>query len=122
MGDINTGNQFLNMGLKIKDNRFSVSLQTKEMICSLPLLECLVYAAIFTFRHFSLKSEQKTLRISRSACTCNRFRAFSKALRSRAQNHDDNVVVLKRILSKYFFHHFEVFQKFIDTSIKLFFD
>ena len=57
------------------------------------------------------------LRIAKATSTCNEFRTSSKALSNRTQNQADNAVVLDKTLSKYFGRHFELFQKFNDTSI-----
>ena len=49
--DINTEGSFLDLGIKIKDNRFSISLYDNKALFSLSLLECLIYAAIFLLKY-----------------------------------------------------------------------
>ena len=57
------------------------------------------------------------MKIAKSTKTCSEFRTSSKALLNRAQNQLGKAAVLERTLSKYFGHHFKVFQKFSDAFI-----
>ena len=45
------------------------------------------------------------------------FEILLKLYLTRAQNQGGNTVALKRMLSKYFGHHFQVLQKFNNTFI-----
>lgn len=73
--DINTEGSFLYLGTKIRDNRYSISLMKSETIFFFPLLERLIYAAMFLLRYFTLNLEQKF--ISRTTSTYNEFRTSS---------------------------------------------
>ena len=57
--DINTEGSFLDLGIKNRDNRFSINSMTKELTFLFPLLEYLTYAAIFFLRSFALHLKKK---------------------------------------------------------------
>lgn len=102
----------LDVGIKIRDNIFSINLCKKQgeflfftvripLICS--NISCNIFCSTFG---------ETYLRTARTASTRNSFKTSPNALLKRAQTQGSNAVVLKQIISKYFCRLFEVFQKF----------
>ena len=115
--DINAEDSFSDLGIKIRDNSFFLSFNDKRdgfpfSIFRVPYLCSNIPSKIFYSTFVA-----EILRITRVTNTCNEFWTSSKALLSRAQDQGGNTLLLKRPLSKYFDRHFELFQKFSNTSI-----
>ena len=110
-----TESSFLYLGIKIENNRFSMSHYDKEdnfcsSIVRMPYLSNNIYATNFYYEFGAETSRSRTM------SKCNEFPTSPKTLLKKGRNHSGKSVALKRGISKYFERHCEVFQKFNDTS------
>ena len=86
--DINAEDSFLDLGIKIRDNRFSVNVYGKRDDFLFSFVRMLFYIAIFLLR-FDNGYDTST------ESTCNAFRTFSKAFLNNAQNQGGNTLVFE---------------------------
>ena len=92
--DINTEGCFVDLSIKIEDNRFFIRLSDKRddfpfSIVRMPYLRRNISCDIF-YSAFGAE----ILRIARTTSTCNEFRTSCKVLVNTVQNQGGNAVIL----------------------------
>ena len=102
----------LDLGIKINDNRLSVSLYDKQDNFPFSIVRMPYFCTKISSEIFHSTFGAEILRIAGTTTRCNKFRTSYKNWLNRAQNQGGNAVLLNRALFKYFSHHFEVCQKF----------
>ena len=108
---------FLDLQIKIINNRFSTSLYDKRDGFPFSIVRMPFLCSNIPSNMFYSAFGAEILRIARTTNNFNDFKISSKILLNRALKQGGDIRNLKRVLCKYFGRHFEVFRKFSDTSI-----
>ena len=113
----NTERSFLDLNIKIENNRFATSLYDKRDGFPFSIVRMPYLCSNIPSKMFYSAFGAEILRIARTTNIFNVFKCSSKILLYRAQKQGGDNGILKKTLPKYFGRHFEVFGKFCDTSV-----